>query len=75
MPIKEPLPLSIQASLKVISGVAKGEVFPLHYTRNVIGRKTGDIIFKDSKISQKHATIEYVKGSFYLVDLNSKNGS
>ncbi|GAB4150982.1 MAG: hypothetical protein Kow00107_01560 [Planctomycetota bacterium] len=42
-----------------------------------LGRsKECDVVFRgDSKVSRKHAKIEFVKGVFYITDLDSANGT
>ncbi|OGR02271.1 MAG: hypothetical protein A2284_08985 [Deltaproteobacteria bacterium RIFOXYA12_FULL_61_11] len=69
------LPRHISASISVIDGVDKGKNFPLRGIRTYFGRRDGDIMLNDSKISSRHFCIEYINGSFYLIDLGSTNGT
>ena len=59
-----------------IGGIAQN-VYCLHETGAVIGREKGDIIFpRDKFMSGRHAQV-YPRndGHYYLVDLNSSNGT
>lgn len=69
------LPRHINASVSVIEGVDKGKTIPLQYVRTIFGRKNGDVILFDTKISGSHFCIEYINGTFFLVDMGSTNGT
>ncbi len=64
------LPHSIQASLIVKS---LDQTFLIKNSRTILGRKGGDVVIDDKKVSEQHAVIGYFDGFFFLVDLNSKN--
>lgn len=71
--------------LKAMSGPHEGTVFELHprpRSHCWIGRSQaskylvkGVSLFKDLEVSTSHAKIEVSKGKFYIVDLNSTNGT
>ncbi len=44
--------------------------------RFVIGRgkQTSDLTIKDPNVSRQHAMIEFVGGSYFMVDMGSTNG-
>src|ERR1700761_7281076 len=61
--------------LVVIEGPKKGEVFVIREDI-FVGRKEGDLILADSKVSSKHARI-FVddNGDYIIEDLGSSNGT
>lgn len=60
--------------LEVLDGIKQGSRFKLS-SGQVIGRKTGDIVIEDEKISSRHAQVELDnKQQFVLNDLDSSNG-
>jgi pSer/pThr/pTyr-binding forkhead associated (FHA) protein len=60
--------------LEVLDGVKQGSRFKLA-SGQVIGRKAGDIVIEDEKISSRHAQVELDnKQQFVLNDLGSSNG-
>lgn len=60
--------------LEVLDGIKQGSRFKLT-SGQVIGRKTGDIVIEDEKISSRHAQVELDnKKQFVLNDLGSSNG-
>ena len=69
------IPAGVVASLSVVDGSDRGRLKKMRSRRLVLGRKSGDFVLKDPKISSTHAAIEYEKGSFILYDLNSTNGT
>lgn len=59
--------------LKVLKGSLKGQTFPIKQGLK-IGRSLGDIILKDSMVSDLHAEIQiYSTGKIMLIDKDSKN--
>src|SRR5260221_7205497 len=51
-------------------------VFPLQRDRTTIGRAgENDIFLPDRWLSRRHAEIRQTEGDYYLVDLDSKNGT
>ena len=61
--------------LRVISGPAAGEAFPLRVGASLIGRdRTCDIALKDNQVSRRHARLTVSDGSVDITDLNSSNG-
>lgn len=60
--------------LEILSGPRKGTKVPLRQGLK-IGRKVGDLLIDDAKISGKHAHIEKnAKGEWTIVDDGSSNG-
>ena len=52
-----------------------GKNIPLT-TRITIGRiSANNIIIDDNMVSRRHAVIQKIRNSYFLIDLNSKNGS
>ena len=64
------------AKLVCISGMNKGDEFPLGEGETVIGRdRSCDIILFDKKCSRRHCRV-IKKGKYYSIeDLNSRNGT
>lgn len=64
------------ASLRVLKGMNPGQVFPLESESVVLGRHPGcDIVLEVGAVSRQHARILQLDGSFYVEDLNSRNGT
>ncbi len=61
-----------QLLLRILDGHHKGTRAPVR-EGFVIGRKDGDLILKDSKMSVKHARVEWRENEWVLVDLGSSN--
>ncbi|MCS6962244.1 MAG: FHA domain-containing protein [Deltaproteobacteria bacterium] len=72
----------MNVNIEIVSGLYSGRIF-LREIPLVIGRGIGqssgclDLSEFDSQImiSHNHCKIEFSKGSFYLTDLESKNGT
>ena len=69
------IPKGLGAILVFTEGSERGRQFPLVYLRTVMGRKKGDILIRDLAVSGEHAAIDYRRGVFHVVDLESKNGT
>ena len=69
------LPTNLGAILVFTEGEEKGRSVPLVSVKTILGRKFGDILVRDIKVSGTHAAVEYREGRFYLVDLDSSNGT
>lgn len=69
------IPKGLGAIAVFTEGSEKGRQFPLVYTRTVMGRKKGDILLRDLAVSSEHAAVDYRRGVFHIVDLDSKNGT
>ncbi|MBL7685559.1 MAG: FHA domain-containing protein, partial [Deltaproteobacteria bacterium] len=42
---------------------------------NSLGRSpSNDVVLKEAKVSRQHATINYIRGGYVIVDLKSSNG-
>ena len=62
--------------LVAMSGEQKGEDFRVRDGQNIIGSALdADVQIKDATVSAKHASLRYKEGKFYLVDLDSTNGT
>jgi pSer/pThr/pTyr-binding forkhead associated (FHA) protein len=61
--------------LTVVDGADRGRQKKVRNTTLRIGRKNGDLVLNDTKISSDHAVIEFRQGKFFLKDLNSTNGT
>ena len=69
------IPAGVNATLTVVDGPDRGRVKKIRSRRLVFGRKTGDLLLSDSKVSSTHGAIEYVNGNFVVYDLQSTNGT
>ena len=62
--------------LVAMSGEQKGEDFRLREGQNILGTSPdADIMLKDGAASPRHASIRYKDGNFFLIDLDSNNGT
>jgi pSer/pThr/pTyr-binding forkhead associated (FHA) protein len=60
----------------LVSSQQDGSAFPLGGESVILGRERGDILFaEDGYVSGTHARLSQRNGLFYLVDLNSSNGT
>ena len=65
------------ASIFIISGVQKGEYYPLGHRTNVVGRDEAlPIQVLDDLVSRKHLQIHYdkQKDQYFATDMRSKHG-
>ena len=64
------------ASLIVVSGEGTGEEHVVAHPRWLVGRGPGvDAEFDDPEMSQRHLRIEFSRGRFHAIDLDSTNGT
>jgi serine phosphatase RsbU (regulator of sigma subunit) len=64
------------AELKIQTADGSRERFPLSKPRITIGRaRSSDVFLPDQWLSRHHAAVEQRLGSYYLLDLGSKNGT
>lgn len=64
-----------RSRLRILHGVPKGATFLLRKGRNSIGHDCGNlIVLGDEQISNKHAVIMFREDSYWIEDINSKNG-
>jgi hypothetical protein len=62
--------------LVVMSGEQKGEDFQIRDGQNILGTSPdADILLKDDAASARHASIRYKNSTFFLIDLDSDNGT
>ena len=71
------VPHGSRASLKVLQGPAKGQLFPLDQPYNTIGRATNNsVVIRDEFVSSSHAAIYFSQSmEWRLEDLGSRNGT
>ena len=62
------------AMLWVKEGPRRGKFYPIHHG-TVIGRKEGDLILDDPKVSGSHAKFTMEDDDFYIWDFGSANGT
>lgn len=59
-----------------MSGSQKGQDFRIRDGQNILGSAAdADVQLNDPTVSGKHASLRYKEGKFYLVDLDSSNGT
>jgi pSer/pThr/pTyr-binding forkhead associated (FHA) protein len=64
------------ASLIVVSGRGAGEEHAVERPHWLVGRGPGvDAAFDDPEMSQRHLRIEFSRGRFHAIDLDSTNGT
>ena len=64
------------ASLIVVAGVGTGEEHVVERPRWLLGRGPEvDVEFPDPEMSQHHLRIEFSRGRFHAIDLDSTNGT
>ena len=64
------------ASLIVVSGRGAGEEHVVGRPHWLVGRGPGvDAAFDDPEMSQRHLRIEFSRGRFHAIDLDSTNGT
>ena len=62
--------------LVALTGEQKGEDFQVREGQNILGTSPdADIVVRDSAASARHASIRHKEGKFFLVDLDSENGT
>ena len=66
-------PNYVAAQLSVLYG---GERLLVNKDRFIIGRgrQSSDLTIKDPNVSRQHAMIEFLNGTYYMVDMGSTNG-
>lgn len=64
------------AVLRALQGPNPGELFPLERASIVLGRHPQcDLVLESASVSRQHVKITAHEGSYYLQDLNSRNGT
>lgn len=63
------------AAIAVLDGPAKGQVFRLRQSRNLLGRAGADVVLRDPEVSRRHCVIEVQGSAATLVDLDTTNGT
>jgi len=69
------LPSGKAIALSVMSGPARGLVFPVEKPRIVLGRADADVVINDKEISRWHCSIEIKGDIIRLRDMDSTNGT
>lgn len=72
---KRVLPTGLGAILEFTAGDEMGREVPLVFERTILGRKSGDVLVRDIKVSAEHVAVEYLAGFFRVIDLGSSNGT
>jgi VWFA-related protein len=63
-------------TFEILAGNFIGKSFSLYSKGGIVGRQDGcDIVIKEDNISRQHAEITFSNGEFYIIDLNSSNGT
>lgn len=64
-------------SIALLINPSTGEEFNLRRYSTSIGRDLGNdvVLASDKALSRQHALIQFINGSFYVQDLQSKNGT
>ena len=69
-------PIPSGASIRVLRGFYADLEIPVDRDWMVIGRgRTADLVLSEPTISRAHAAVGYEKGSFFVQDLGSTNGT
>ena len=65
------------AFLQIASGKDRGRLFEIHKSLTVVGSREGisDVVLNIEGVSRRHASIRKVEEDYYLLDLESKNGT
>lgn len=69
------LPLHAKARLEVLSGPAQGRTIFIHGTTFLIERHPRSFLLKDLRVSRRHALLQWQEGTWFVRDLNSRNGT
>ncbi len=75
-PPGRPGPPPMAAAPRTLTAVYGAEQVPVTKDRFIIGRgrQTSDLVIKDPNVSRQHAMIEFLNGTYYMVDMGSTNG-
>ena len=68
--------LSPSTQVGTLHVIYQGEKMPVNKDRFVIGRgkQSSDLTLKDPNVSRQHAMVEFLNGTYYMVDMGSTNG-
>ncbi|MBP6217246.1 MAG: FHA domain-containing protein [Oligoflexales bacterium] len=72
---KEEKPKVKRAVLHFVNDSEKYNSVKLNHGATIIGREKGDIIIDDLEVSSTHCQIQYVDQSYFILDMNSTNGT
>jgi hypothetical protein len=62
--------------LVAMNGEQRGEDFRLHEGKNVLGSGAdAQVMIRDAAVSAQHASLRYEDSKFFLIDLDSSNGT
>ncbi|MGB0387916.1 MAG: protein kinase domain-containing protein [Ardenticatenaceae bacterium] len=70
-----PLLSYANARLQILSGPAQGRSIVVPSTTFLIERHPQSLLVNDPRVSRRHAVLEWHQGSWYVRDLNSRNGT
>jgi hypothetical protein len=70
-----PPPQAAPAAAQLVAYYA-GQRVPVTKDRFIIGRgkQSSDLTIKDPNVSRQHAMVEFLNGTYYMVDMGSTNG-
>ena len=69
-------PMTAPTQPNVLTALYQGERTPVNKEKFIIGRgrQTSDLTIKDPNVSRQHAMVEFLNGTYYMVDMGSTNG-
>jgi hypothetical protein len=69
-------PPAAAAATQALVAYYAGQRFPVTKDRFIIGRgkQSSDLTIKDPNVSRQHAMVEFLNGTYYMVDMGSTNG-
>jgi pSer/pThr/pTyr-binding forkhead associated (FHA) protein len=64
------------AGASVLTAFYGGQRYTVNKDRFIIGRgkQSSDLTIKDPNVSRQHAMVEFLNGTYYMVDMGSTNG-
>ncbi len=69
------LPEDLRLSLAITAGPDAAKVYRVEKARTVVGRSSADFRLNDPESSREHAALEVHENSYFLRDLDSRNGT
>ena len=73
--MQQPMPGQAQQG-PTLAAFYGGQRFVVNKDRFIIGRgkQSSDLTIKDPNVSRQHAMVEFLNGTYYMVDMGSTNG-